>query len=165
MKRLSTYVLTFILALCTGTVFASSNIAVVDVQKIMQQSPEMSAIKTKLEGQFKSRRDKLMTMDADLKKMMEKYKKDAAVMSSADKKSMEQKMMTEQRALEQQGQEYQKDLNTAHNQAMQSLYEKVKKAVADVAAKEKFDLVLQKEAATFAQEKLDITDKVQEKLK
>lgn len=151
---------------CLFTVFSTavcadgSKIGVVDLQKIMQTSDDVKAIQATLEEKFKPRRDKIMGMEADLKKDMEAFKRDSAVLSQAKRKELEQKIMTAQQTFEQQGQQYQQELSAAHNEAMEKFYDKIRAAIAKVAEAEKYDLVFQKDAAPFSVEKLDVTSKV-----
>lgn len=147
-------------------VFADTNvhIGIVDLQKIMQTSAQMKAIQQKLEKDFRPRRDKLMAMEGEIKKEMERFKRESAVMSQEQKRDLERKIMLGQQTFEREGQQYQQELNTAHNDAMEELYNKIRKAISNVAAKEKYDIILQKEAAPYSAPNLEITDKVVKEL-
>ncbi|KTD23831.1 outer membrane protein OmpH [Legionella lansingensis] len=161
MKRVSGFLVAFALILGGANAFADwAKIGIVDLQKIMQTSSQMKAIQAKLEKDFKPRRDKLVAMEEGLKKDMEKLKRESAVMSQAQKKEMEKKIIATQRTFEREGQQYQQELSTAHNEAMEELYTKIRKAINKVAEVEKYDLVLQKDAAPFSIAKLDITESV-----
>lgn len=138
----------------------STKIGVVDLQKIMQTSPQMKSIQEKLEKQFKPRRDELVSMEASLKKEMDKFKKDSAVMSQTQRKELEKKIVGEQQQFEKQGQQYQQELSAAHNEAMESFYNKIRASIAKIAKSKNYDIVLQKDAAPFSAEKLDITEQV-----
>jgi outer membrane protein len=140
-----------------------TKIGVVDLQKIMQTSSQMKEIQQKLEKEFKPRRDQLVTMEDGLKKDMEKFKRDSVIMSPAQKKEMEKKIITTQQTFERQGQQYQQELSTAHNEAMEELYSKIRVTIADVAAK-KYDLIVQKDAVPYSADALDITDLVLKKI-
>nr|WP_242601511.1 OmpH family outer membrane protein [Legionella sp. W10-070] len=142
-------------------VFADgAKIGVVDLQKIMQTSSQMKTIQQKLESDFKPRRDKLVAMEESLKNSMEKFKRESTVMSQAQKKELEKKIVAAQQTFEREGQQYQQELSTAHNEAMEELYGKIRKAINKVAEAEKYDLILQKDAAPFSVSKLDITESV-----
>lgn len=161
MKCVSGLILALVFSLGTANAIADgAKIGVVDLQKIMQTSPQMKAIQQKLENQFKPRRDKLVAMEENLKKDMEEFKRDSAVMSQTQKKDLEKKIVTKQQSFERQGQQYQQELSTAHNEAMEDLYGKIRKAITKVADSEKYDIVLQKDAAPFSVDKLDITANV-----
>jgi outer membrane protein len=161
MKRLSGVLLALFFSIGAVSAFAdAAKIVVVDIQKIMQTSDEMKAIQSKLEQEFKPRRDKLMGMEADLKTDMDAFKRDSAVMSQAKRKEAEDKIVATQQQFEREGQQYQQELSTAHNQAMEQFYNKIRAAIAKVAAEKKYDLVLQKDAAPFSLEQLDVTEQV-----
>lgn len=160
MKRFHV-VLALVFSVFCSSVFAdTSKIGVVDLQKIMQTSSQMKEIQEKLEKEFKPRRDKLVAMEASLKEDMEKFKRDTAVLSATQKKDLEKKIITTQQQFERDGQQYQQELSTANNEAMEGLYSKVRAAISKVAEKDKYDLIVQKDAAPFSADTLDVTDKV-----
>ncbi len=142
-----------------------TKIGVVDLQKIMQTSTQMKSIQEKLEKEFKPRRDKLVAMEDGLKKDMEKLKRDSSVLSASQRKDLEKKIVATQQQFEREGQQYQQELSTAHNESMEEFYTKIRAAIAKVAEGEKFDVVLQKDAAPFSSDKLDVTSKVVQEIK
>ena len=75
-------------------------------------------------------------------------------------KDKEREIVAIQQKFERDGQQYQQELSTAHNEAMEDFYTRVRAAIATIAKKEHFELVLQKDAAPFAAEKLDVTKQV-----
>jgi outer membrane protein len=165
MKKIGGILIALMLVI-SGSAFADGEkIGVVDLQKIMQTSTQMKSIQEKLEKNFKPRRDKLVAMEDGLKKDMEKFKRDAAVMSQTQRKDLEKKIVATQQQFEREGQQYQQELSTAHNEAMEEFYNKIRAAIAKVAENEKYDLVFQKDAAPFSVEKLDVTDKVMQEIK
>lgn len=179
MKRVSGILIALVLSAMGINAFAEgAKIGVVDLQKIMQTSTQMKSIQQKLEQDFKPRRDKLLAMEQSLKQDMEKFKRDSAefnrdsaVMSETQKKDsekkikeLEKKIVATQQTFEREGQQYQQELSTAHNEAMEQLYSKIRKAISKVADTDKYDLVLQKDAAPFSIDKLDITGRVMEQI-
>lgn len=166
MKRISSILLAgFIALMGTGAALADgAKIGVVDLQKIMQTAPQMKGIQDKLEANFKPRRDKLIAMEESLKGEMEAFKKDSAIMSQMKKKDMEKKIVGLQQQFERDGQQYQQELSTAHNEAMEEFYGKIRTAIAKIAEREKYDVVLQKDAAPFSADKLDVTPQVMKEI-
>ncbi len=165
MKQFGGVLMAFLLAFSMGNAFADgTKIGVVDLQKIMQTSVQMKAIQEKLEKEFKPRRDKLVAMEDGLKKNMEKFKRDTAIMSQTQRKDLEKQIVGTQQQFEREGQQYQQELSTAHNEAMEEFYNKIRAAIAKVAESEKYDLVFQKDAAPFSVEKLDVTAKVMQEI-
>lgn len=160
MKRFAGVLALVFSVFCANAFADAAKIGVVDLQKIMQTSSQMKDIQQKLEKEFKPRRDKLVAMEASLKADMEKFKRDSAVMSATQKKDLEKKIISMQQQFERDGQQYQQELSTANNEAMEGLYSKVRSAIAKVAKDEKYDLIVQKDAAPFSADTLDVTDKV-----
>lgn len=161
MKRVGGLLVALYLVMGSSSLFADGDkTAVVDLQKIIQTSPQMKGIQQKLEQQFKPRRDKLMAMEESLKKDMERLKRDSAVMNDKQKKDLEKLIIAGQQTFERQGQQYQQELSAAHNEAMEELYGKIRTAIKKVAEKQKYDLVLQKDAAPYSSDKLDVTAEV-----
>lgn len=166
MKRLNSIFLALLFTFSSGVALAESNkIGVVDLQKIMQNASEMKDIQAKLEKEFKPRRDKLVAAEESLKKEMEQFKRDSSVLSQSKRKALEKKIVASQQEFEQKGQQYQQELSAAHNKAMEAFYNKVRDAIVHVAKNDKYDMVLQKDAAPYSADKLDVTDKVIKQLK
>lgn len=166
MRRLSAVLIALVLGLTGTAAFADwAKVGVVDLQRIMQTSPQMKSIQEKLEKEFKPRRDKLVAMEENLKKDMEKFKREGAVMSDAQKKALERKIVATQQQFERDGQQYQQELSTAHNEAMEGLYNKVRSAIKTIAETDKYDIILQKDAAPFSVSKMDVTDKVMKEIR
>lgn len=166
MKQFGALLVALVLGLCSTTVLAdTAKIGVVDLQKIMQSSTQMKDIQQKLEKEFKPRRDKLVAMETSLKSDMEKFKRDGAILSATEKKDLEKKIVGMQQQFERDGQQYQQELSTAHNEAMEGLYTKVRAAITKIAKNDKYDLIVQKDAVPFSSESLDVTDKVIKEIK
>ena len=160
MKKFGMALALVVSAFCVNGYADTANIGVVDLQKIMQTSNQMKDIQQRLEKEFKPRRDKLVSMEASLKADMEKFKRDTAVMSVAQKKELEKKIVSAQQQFERDGQQYQQELSSANNEAMEGLYSKVRAAISEVAKNDKYDLIVQKDAAPFSSSVLDVTEKV-----
>lgn len=135
-------------------------IGVVDLQKIVQNSAQIQGIQTKLEQKFRPRRDTLIATEKDLRAKMEAFKRDSVVMNANARKDKEREIVAMQQKFERDGQQYQQELSTAHNEAMEDFYTKVRAAIAVVAKKDQYSLILQKDAAPFAVEALDVTKQV-----
>ena len=161
-KLLTALILTFGISIAYAN---DAKIGVVDLQKIMQTAEQMKEIQKSLEKDFQPRREKLVNMEKKIKQEMEKLKRDGAVMSEAKRKELEKKIVSEQRQFEQEGQQYQKQLSTAHNQAMETFYNQIREAISKIAKHDILDIVLQKDAAPYSSEKLDVTSRVLKEIK
>lgn len=164
MKTLFSALLVSMCMFTSAFALVDTNIGVVDLQEIVQNSPHMKEIQAKLEKTFKARRDELVAAEEGLKKDIEAFKRDSAVLTAAKREELEAKIAAKQHKLEQDSQQYQQELSAANNEAMQGLYNKIKDAIAKVAENEKYSLVLQKDAAPFSLDALDVTPKVMKEI-
>ena len=135
-------------------------IGVVDLQKIIQTSPKIQSIQQGLEQRFRPRRDTLMATEKDLKAKIDSFKKDSVVMSATQRKDKEREIVAMQQKFELDGQKYQQELSSAHNEAMEDFYTKVRSAIAVVAKKDSYSMILQKDAVPFSTEMMDVTKQV-----
>lgn len=166
MKQLGGVLIALLFTLGSVNAMADgTKIGVVDLQKIMQTSTQTKAIQEKLEKEFKQRHDKLVAMEEGLKKDMETFKRDTAVMNPTQKKELEKKIIATQQQFEREGQQYQQELSTAQNELMEEFYNKIRAAIAKVAENDKLDIVIQKDAAPFSSDKLDVTANVMKEIK
>lgn len=147
---------------CLSFVWAADGmkIGVVDLQKIIQTSAQIQKIQQGLEQKFRPRRDALMTTEKDLKAKIDAFKRDSVVMNANQRKDKEREIVAMQQKFELDGQKYQQELSSAHNEAMEDFYTKVKAAISNVAKKDHYSLILQKDAAPFSTEVLDVTKQV-----
>lgn len=132
-------------------------IGVVDLREVMQESSQAKVIGQNLEKQFKPRQAKLFSLEKQLKADVEKMRRDATIMTAAQKKQLQSKVMSEQQKLEQSGNQYQKDLNAAQNKAMQEFLADVKVALDKVAKEYGYNLILQKESVPYSADSMDVT--------
>lgn len=154
-----------LLGLSSFQIFAQDmKMGMVDLQKIMQSSTQVQEIRHKLETDFRARRDKLIAMEKELKENVDKLKRDSAVLNQAQKKDLEKKIMGAQQTFEREGQQYQQELNTSHNEAMEGFFNQVKAAIQALAESEKFAVIFQKDVAPYSAPNLDITEAVIKKI-
>lgn len=143
---------------------ASPKVGVVDLGQVMAQAKQGNEIRQKLEKEFEPRKKQLMSFQDSIKADIEKLQRDDAIMTDAQKTTLQQKIMKDRKSFEEQGQAYQQELNAAHNKAMQAFMADVKKVVDEIAKAGKYDVILQKEGVFFSTSAMDLTSKVVAKL-
>ena len=143
----------------SGQVAAQSNIGVVNVNKLMENAPQAKAASESMKSRFSARENKLLAERGEIRKLEEKYTKDADVMSKTEKASLEQKIRDRLRKFKRDSDAFTEDFSIARNEVLNTIQNDVYKAIVDVAEKEKFDLVVS-ESVLYASKRVDITDKV-----
>jgi len=144
----------------TDTTKAMSNIAVVNVQQILQQSPKIADINKKLQGTFKPRQETLLAEQKALQDEMDKFKKDSATMSNSDKDAAQKKIQGDQADLVKKVTAFQTDLNKEQNKQMQSVLSQLNEIISGIAKKNSYTVVFDSQAVIYAKDGADITKQV-----
>ncbi len=161
MKKLLAVLLPAFLLLTMGAANAADvKIGVIDLHEILQQSTEAKAINKKLEDQFKPRQEKIVAKQKDVKAEMDKYSKNSAVMNESQKSAAQEQIVKDRRDLDRMEQDYQQDLGVAQNQAMSEFLAKLKTVITQVAKKDGYDLILQKDGVPYANDSIDVTAQI-----
>lgn len=141
-------------------VTASPKIGVIELGQVLKADPQMQALKTKLEAQFKPRIEKMTALQATLKADNDKLARNGSVMSAADKTALNDKIAKEQRDLNRMQQDYFQDAKTAQNEAMSKVLKRIDDIVAKVAKAQNLDLIFQRENVAYHSQRVDITQAV-----
>src|SRR5690242_2847057 len=94
-------------------------IGVIDVEQIMQKSPQIAAINAQLTRQFKPRQDKLVADQKNLQDEIDKFNRNSAVMSVGDRDKLQDQINADKGNVQTMAIAFQRDLNAAQTQAMQ----------------------------------------------
>jgi outer membrane protein len=138
----------------------AQKIGYVDVQRAIQETEEGKAARTRLKGEFETRRAQIDKKSQDLEKMQQEYDKQQAVLSDdAKKKKQEefQKLLLETRKG---ASELQEDLAGKEQQAMASILQKLNNVVAEIAERESLAFVMDKASLLYGPQAADITNEV-----
>jgi outer membrane protein len=137
---------------------AEVKIGFVNGQKVINESPQASKAKKKLEKEFEKRDQDLQKLAKQLQAAQENLEKNAVTMSETDRRNKERDFNDLNRDFQRKQREFREDLNLRQNEEMAGIYERVNKVIKQVAEAEKYDLILQE--GVYVNPKLDITDKV-----
>lgn len=148
-----------------ATAFASVKVGIIDLPQILQHSPQVQAINSKLKEQFKPQQEKIVAAQDKIRAEAEKLApKKAEAMKPAEKKAVQDKIMAEQKQLQEMVVKFQQGVGKAQESAMKAFMDQVDTAVKTVAQKDNLDLVLLKPAVVYASDTVDVTKQVLEAL-
>jgi outer membrane protein len=161
-------VLGILLAVTVGPAAGSSlaadlKVGYVNAVKVIEQAPQGEAALKKLQAEFGPRDKKLVDMQQEIKKMEEELERDALVMKDSDRREKERQLLVLKRELRRATQEFREDYNMRRNEELAALQKIVKQVIVEIAKQENYDLIVH-EGTIYASSKIDITDKVLEKL-
>jgi outer membrane protein len=138
---------------------AQAKIAVVNVQRLMEESPQAKAAMQALQDEFAPRQREIVASQKDLKAREEKLQRDGAVMAESERRTAEKDLRDGQRELARKQNEYVEDLNLRRNEELGKLQRSLLQEVQAYARTSNFDLVIG-DSVLYANESMDITAQV-----
>jgi len=133
-------------------------IGYVNVNALLQGSPQLQVINQQLRDEFAPREADLVALQQDLQKKLETYQRDASVMGEAEKTSLERDLQQGDRELQRRQNELQEDANIRQQELVNELQSKVADEVRKYAQAESYDLIVTN--VVYASSAVDITAKV-----
>lgn len=155
---------TTLLFFLATSAWAETRIAAVNVNKLMEEAPQVQSASDGMKARFSSREHKLLADRDVIHDLEERYKRDKDVMSSSERENLEQDIRERLRDFKRKSDNFTEDFNLARNEALNRLQDDVNKAIVGVAKEGDYDLVVS-ESVLYASKRVDITDKVLTRLK
>ncbi|NQZ82494.1 MAG: OmpH family outer membrane protein [Colwellia sp.] len=150
--------------LASSAMAANQKIAVVNFQEIMGKIPQTAAIMQVLEAEFKDERAALSQLEKDIKYYQEKKKRDGSLMSKKEKEDLDLQIGTLYQDYQAKGKAFQQKTSIRQNEETNKIIALVRQAVDNIAAKGKYDLVIEQKAVVFSKPDTSITDQVVEQV-
>ena len=156
MKRLFFFLLAFSLPAAAQS--ADLKIGFVNTEKVFRDSQLAVKAQKKLEKEFQTREQEIQKMVKQARDLQAFIEKEGLTLSEADRTKKQKDMANLSRDLQHDQRAFREDLNQRKNEEFASVQERARKAIMEIAEKEKFDLIL--ENVVYASPKVDITDRV-----
>ncbi|WP_275098268.1 OmpH family outer membrane protein [Sedimenticola hydrogenitrophicus] len=153
----------FLFSLISAAAAAEFKVGVVDLNKVMEQSPQAEEISNALKKEFQARDQDLIAKAKQLKQLEDKMARDAAVMSTEEAKRLENDIRARRRQLTTNRTEFREDANLRRNEAVNRLLRKVGEVVSQIGEEEQVDVILTDGVAYF-NKRVDLTAKVLQRL-
>jgi outer membrane protein len=134
-------------------------IAFVNTAKLLEESPQAKAAQQSLESEFLPRQRDLAGQQKVLQDKEEKLKRDAAVMSEADRAKAERELRDGQRDLARRFNELQEDANLRRNEEFSKVQRALLQEVQTYAKANGFDLIVS-DGVLYAGASVDVTAQV-----
>jgi len=150
--------------LSSAAMAAEQKIAVVNFQEVMGSIPQTAAVMQSLEAEFKDEQAVLAQLEKDIKYFQEKKTRDASLMSKKEIEELDMKISTQYQEYQQKGQALKQKAGARQNEETNKIVALVRQAIDGIAAKDKYDLVLEQKAVVFAKPDTSITAAVIEQV-
>ncbi len=163
------YALVAFVLMAIGTVNAQQPMKFghINSSEILQAMPDLKAVETQMEAEYKEKESQLMTMQEDLTAKQQAYQNDAPALSAAERGAREQELMD----LNQKVQNYymlsQQQIQAKQNELQAPIIQKLKAAIQEVGDEEGFLYIFEmtSRVPVFASDKsIDIAPMVKAKL-
>ena len=151
--------------LMSANVFAADvKIGVVSVERILTEAPQVDAVNTSMLERFGPQRDELQKAEKEITEMQENYKRNELVMTEDKLNELKKEIIMIIQRLKQKEAQMTQEVSLVRNQELAVLQQQVRGIIDDIAKKDKYSLILS-EGVAFSDPKLDITDKVLDKMR
>ena len=144
-------------AMASSTVFAEQKMGVVNVQGIFQAMPQAASIQESIAAEFKDKTEEVSRLEKDIKYYLEKNQRDAATMSAKEKTELEGKIIALREEYTGKAQPLQQEIQKRLQEEQNKLLTLIKQGIDAVAAKEKYDVILNANSVAFVNPDLDVS--------
>ena len=142
----------------------TSKVVTVDVLRAVMTTEEGKIKIEKLKGEFEKEKAGLEALNMKGQKLQERIQKDGAVMSADERHKLEKELMEIAQELKFKEQQLKQSGQADQRQVVESMLPKFQKAMKEIIAEQKIDMVLRREAVLDLNPSLDITDQVVDKM-
>lgn len=160
-NRISLFLLLMMIAGASQA--ADLKIGFVNVAKVLEKAPQAAKAKTRLETEFSPRDKALVSQQKEIKSLEDKLGRDSAVMGEEERRKLEKDVLDKKRDAARAQQEFSEDFNMRRNEELGNLQKRIVEAVRALAKEESFDLLLT-DGVIYANDQIDVTSRVQQKL-
>lgn len=161
-------ILTFAGLLLAGPAAAAESvrIAVVNQQRALASSNEGRAAEKALKSLMQKKRTELEPLEQELKRQQEEFESQKYVLSRSALEERKLDLLKRQRDLERSMREAEDDLEIENRRLMQPLVKRIEQALSEIGKEKDFTVILETKstAVLYAEESIDITDLVIQKL-
>ena len=156
------FALVFAVGTLSSTVaLADTKIAVVDLQRALEETEDGKKAKNKLKTDFDKKQKELDEKQEELKKMKDDFDKKSALMKEDAKQKMQQDMQQRLMQLQETYARLQGDLQKKEAEATRGILAKLSAVVQKIAERENFVMVLERSSSVvYGKPALDITNEV-----
>jgi outer membrane protein len=163
--RLSSCILVLLLPLCVGTTMAGDiSIAVIDPNRIVEESPQYQEARRMLSTEAKDRETEVLDQQDDLDRLTEKLERDGALMSEDELQRLQTDIRARKRRLRYAKAELQEDFALRQTELRTKLVKQVEEVVQRIAKEKGIDVILS-EGLVYFSDSVDISGEVVERLK
>lgn len=139
-------------------------IAVVDPNRVVEQSPQYEAARDALQAEIEERERALREQQDQIAALQRQLEKDGALMSESEIQRLQNDIRSRTRRLKYARDEFQEDFALRQNELRTKLGRQVQEVVVELAKEKNIDLIIS-DGLVYSNPRIDISDLVIERLK
>ncbi|XTZ37632.1 molecular chaperone Skp [Salmonella enterica] len=145
---------------------AADKIAIVDMNKLVQQVAQSSGVSQTMKNEFGGRASELQRMETDLQNKVQRLQRDGSTMKASERTKLEKDITAGRQDFAQKAQAFEQDQARRSNEERGKLMTRIQTAVKKVAADQSVDLVVPSNAVIYnSSDVKDITADVLKQVK
>lgn len=166
MKKLAKpiWFITAILVFAPSLLLAETKLGYVDAARILEKAPQADMATKRLKEEFAPRESEILALQKKVTEAEDQLRLNADVMTEDARGKLERDTLGNKRELKRLQDVFKEDLGFRRNEEISKIQALVRKIIEQLGKDEKYDLIMY-EGIAFASERVDLTDKVLERLK
>jgi outer membrane protein len=138
---------------------AELKIGFVNAIKVMEQAPQVEQANKRLEREFKTRQNGLVSLNRRIKDMESRFKRGSSTMSQPQLRRLERQLRNKKREFRRQQEEFREDYNIRRNTELEKIQKIITRVIQKIAKRERYDFILS-DGVVWASKRVDITNDV-----
>jgi len=155
--------LVFISLLCSTPLLVTAQealkIGVVNIGRLLQESPQAQTANAKLEDEFAPRRREIIAMQTDLEAKAAEMQKNFEVMGAEERDNAQRELRNDQRDLTRAETEFREDLDLRPNEILGTIQRELIVTIQEFGDAQGFDLIVG-EGILYRSERIDVTQQL-----
>jgi len=147
-------------SMSSAVIAAEQKIGVIDMATIFKNLPQREQVAQQLQSEFKERVESIQAIEKKMQALVEKQKRDGALMSNDEKTKMAREMESLQSDYQLKRKALEEDNRRRQGEERNKLLMKVQKAVNAIAKSDKYDIIMQSNAVAYINKEHDISAQV-----
>ena len=140
-----------------------AKIGIVDFQRILSESEAGQQVQSKLQAKGREMETDLRALGKEIQELEEDLKQRATVISKEKREELQREMDIKKYDLKSKQKKYQSELRQLESKMLEKLQQEIFSLAEEIGKKQGYLLIIEKSAAVYYPESIDITDKVIEK--
>jgi outer membrane protein len=145
--------------LLPGTL-AAQNVAFVNMNNILEDSPQAEEAMRELEQEFSPRDSQLVAEREELQQLRDRLEREGDLMTATQRADLEREFTARSREFRRAQESFTEDLNVRRNEELAKLQRLINDAIIELARGRDIDLILTERNVLYASDRIDITDDI-----